>query len=95
VIKPDDTWVVVKDVTDNVSTDQLVSNGQLNLKLKNGHEYSVTAIYDGKTYSSPNIKIDQNTNINISNTALKVFGSYDSGTKKLGLKAEFPLSDCK
>lgn len=94
-IKPDDTWVVLKDVTDNTTTEQLVSNGKLDLKLKDGHEYTVTAIYDGKSYTSPNIKIDKNTTINVNNGDFNATGAYDNGLKKLILSGQFPIPNCK
>ncbi|TCD02735.1 hypothetical protein [Pedobacter psychroterrae] len=90
------TWMTLKDATDNSSSDVEMVNGKLSLKLKNGHTYSISAVYDEKTYTSEAIKIDRTQSISVSNAAgLKVTGSYNAGSKIMNLDAEFVVTDCK
>jgi hypothetical protein len=90
------TWMSLKDITDGTAVNVHMINGKVNAKLKNGHSYTMSAVYDEKTYTSETVVIDRTKAIAISNAAgLKVSGAYNSGTKKMALDAEFVVTDCK
>jgi len=90
------TWMSLTDKTDGTSTNVHMIDGKVNAKLKNGHSYSMSAVYDEKTYNSETINIDRTKAISLSTAAgLKVTGAYNSGTKKMVLDAEFVVTDCK
>jgi len=90
------TWVVLTDVTEGTFSDQHMQDGKLNLKLKNGHSYTVTAVYDKKTYTSEAVKIDRTSTINVSNASgLVVNGVYNAASKKLPLTAKMTVNNCK
>lgn len=90
------TWMALNDITDGTSINVHMIDGKVSAKLKNGHSYSMSAVYDEKTYKSETIVIDRSKAVNVSNAAgLKVTGAYNSGTKKMVLDAEFAVTDCK
>ena len=90
------TWMALNDITDGTSINVHMIDGKVSAKLKNGHSYSMSAVYDEKTYKSEAVVIDRTKTVNVSNAAgLKVTGVYTSGTKKMVLDAEFVVSDCK
>ena len=90
------TWMSLKDVTDGTSINVHMVDGKVSAKLKNGHSYSMSAVYDEKTYTSETIKIDRAQAVSLSNAAgLKVTGAYNAASKKMALDAEFVVTDCK
>ena len=90
------TWMTLTDKTDGTSTNVHMIDGKVNAKLKNGHSYSMSAVYDEKTYNSETISIDRTKPVSVSTAAgLKVTGAYDAASKKMVLDAEFAVADCK
>ncbi|RYE15360.1 MAG: hypothetical protein EOP51_26935, partial [Sphingobacteriales bacterium] len=90
------TFMTLKDATDGTSSNVHMVDGKVNVKLKNGHSYTMSAVYDEKTYNSETINIDRTKNVNVSTAAgLKVTGSYNTGSKKMTLNADFTTGTCK
>ena len=90
------TWMSLKDITDGTAINIHMVDGKVNAKLKNGHSYTMSAVYDEKTYTSETVVIDRTKSVAISNAAgLKVSGAYSTANKKMVLDADFTTGTCK
>jgi hypothetical protein len=92
------TWLTLKDVTDPtaiVTTYVHMTNGAADIKLVNGHSYTLGANYDSKSFISGSFKIDKTSTIKIpSLTGLSGTAVYDATTKTIAVNTTFTLGTC-
>jgi hypothetical protein len=92
------TWLTLKDVTDPtaiITTYVHMIDGAADIKLVDGHSYTMGASYNSKNFISGSFKIDKTSTIKIpSLTGLSGTAVYNANTKTIAVNTTFTLGTC-
>ncbi|WP_158825902.1 hypothetical protein [Mucilaginibacter lacusdianchii] len=88
-------WLTLKDATTGVATNVYMADGTATANLIDGHSYSITTTYSGKTYNSAAFKLDKSAGVTIpAVNGLSGTANFNNTTNSIDVNAEFVLTDC-
>lgn len=95
VVAHPSTWLTLKDNTTGESISVYMNDGETSANLVNGHSYSISTTFAGKSYNSASFKLDKASGVSIPAVdGLSGTASYDSASDTITVDAKFVLADC-